>query len=82
MTTNETPEARMLRTHRIALGYSQQYVADAVGIQLRQYQRLEYDEVCIAKMHIETGLKICRLLGIDPYELVFKGGPVLFTEER
>ena len=82
MMTIVTPEARMLRIRRIALGYSQQYVADVVGIQLRQYQRLEYDEISIGRIHMKTGLKICRLLGIDPYELVFKGGPVLVTEEQ
>lgn len=81
MKTQETPEARLLKSRRLALGYSQQYVAEAVGIQLRQYQRLEYGEILMSRMYMRTGLRICRVLQIDPYELVFAGEPVLYIYE-
>ena len=64
-------EANILREQRIFLEMTQQEVANEVGINLQQYQRYEYGDRDLRKMPMELGLKICYLLEIDPYELVF-----------
>ena len=64
-------EANILREQRIFLEMTQQEVADEVGINLQQYQRYEYGDRDLRRMPLELGLKICCLLEIDPYELVF-----------
>ena len=64
-------EANILREQRLFLEMTQQEVADEVGISLQQYQRYEYGDRDLRKMPMELGLKICYLLEIDPYELIF-----------
>lgn len=51
-------------------GYSQQMVSEMTGIDLRQYQRLEYGERDIRRASMRTGLSICKALDIDPFQLV------------
>ena len=51
-------------------GYSQQMVAEMTGIDLRQYQRLEHGERDIGRASMKTGLSICEVLEIDPFQLV------------
>ena len=64
-------EANILREQRRFLEMTQQEVAGEVGISLQQYQRYEYGDRDLRKMPMELGLKICYLLEIDPYELIF-----------
>ena len=64
-------EANILREQRLFLEMTQQEVADELGISLQQYQRYEYGDRDLRKMPMELGLKICYLLEIDPYELIF-----------
>ena len=65
-------EANILREQRMFLGMTQQFVADELQITLQQYQRYEYGEREIRKMSMEMGLKLCYLLELDPFELVFR----------
>ena len=65
-------EANILREQRVFLGMTQQYVADELRISLQHYQRYEYGEREIRKMSMEMGLKLCYLLELDPFELVFR----------
>ena len=64
-------EANILREQRLFLEMTQQEVADELGVSLQQYQRYEYGDRDLRKMPLELGLKICYLLEIDPYELIF-----------
>ena len=64
-------EANILREQRMFLGMTQQFVADELQITLQQYQRYEYGEREIRKMSMVLGLRMCLLLELDPFELVF-----------
>ncbi len=60
----------MLRSARKKIGLSQLQLATELEVQVRQYQRLEYGEQPFSSVNIRLGLKICRILQIDPYDLV------------
>ena len=62
---------QMLRKRRKALGLTQEQVALELGMSIHQYQRYEYGEHKLAGCPMRVGLRICTLLGIDPYEAVF-----------
>ena len=49
-------------------------VADAIGIPVRSYQRLEHGVQPIEDTSLRTGLILCAILDIDPYEMVFGTG--------
>lgn len=57
----------ILYYRRKQLGMTQQQVADAAHIQLRQYQRLEKGERTMAAASMRIGLSICYVLKLDPY---------------
>ena len=66
-------EARIIREARLKMGYSQQQLANLVGISVQAYQRLEYGERDIRNVSMRIGLAICAYLWIDPILLVFGG---------
>ena len=57
----------ILYKRREELGMTQQQVADAAKIQLRQYQRLESGERTMAGASLRIALAICHVLRLDPY---------------
>lgn len=59
-----------LSAQRRAMGLSQQMVATAAGIDLRQYQRLESGERSMCSASLRIGLAICDVLGLDPHRFV------------
>ena len=63
-------EANIVREQREFLELTQQEVADELEINIQSYQRYEYGEQKIGKMAFDLGLKLCRILELDPYELV------------
>ena len=67
----QTREGRMLRERRLELGLSQLEIAIECGMNIQQYQRYEYGVRSLAKIRMETGLKICAVLELDPYDLLF-----------
>ena len=69
----KTREAKILKDARLRIGYSQQEVANVIGVHIKQYQRLEYGERDIRNCSMKTGLAVCAVLGIDPFDLVFGG---------
>ena len=71
MKRTETREMKILRSARKKSGLSQQQLATELDIQVRQYQRLEYGERPFSSVNIQVGLKLCLILQIDPYDLVF-----------
>ncbi len=70
---DENREAKMIREARLNLGYSQQHVANLVGISIQAYQRFEYGKRDIRNASLKVGLAICACLWIDPLSLVFGG---------
>lgn len=73
MNTKYQRQVEIIRSARIAMGYSQQHVATIIGVHVRQYQRIEYGERDIRYASMKLGLSICAVLGIDPLVLVFGG---------
>ena len=71
MNRHPTREAEMIRKARYRMGYSQQQVANMLGIQIRQYQRFEYGETDICKIQLKPGLILCAILEINPICLIF-----------
>ena len=61
-----------LRKLRKAKGYTQQALADSIGINLRQIQKIESGEIDIENITLRNGLKLATALGIDPYTLIAK----------
>lgn len=63
-------DSSILSRRRKQLGMTQQQVADAAHIQLRQYQRLESGERTMASASMRIGVSICRALKLDPNRFV------------
>ncbi len=64
------PDHRYLFYQRKALGMSQQAVADAAKINIRQYQRLEKGERSMSSTSLRIGLAVCDVLKLDPHRFV------------
>lgn len=62
---------KKIKERRLQLGLTQMEVADAAGISMRCVQSLEYGDRSILLMRFENGLKICAVLEMDPYDLLF-----------
>ena len=60
----------ILQNQRKFLGLTQQQVADAAHIQLRQYQRLESGERSMLAASMRIGLSICAALKLDPFRFI------------
>lgn len=56
----------ILLRRREEFGLTQQQVADAAGILLRQYQKLESGERSMQGASMRIGLSVCRALQLDP----------------
>lgn len=65
-----TREGQMLRDRRIELDLTQGEVAKEAGIDLRHYQQFEYGVRRFTHCHMETALRICEVLELDPYEFI------------
>lgn len=64
-------DCHILKNRRIELGMTQQQVADAAHIQVRQYQRLETGERSMSGASMRIGLSICSVLKLDPFRFYF-----------
>jgi transcriptional regulator with XRE-family HTH domain len=82
MNKNITREHEIIRQARISLGFSQQRTATLIGIQIRQYQRLEYGESDVQKLGMRAGLSLCIVLELDPYDLIFGAHPEIVEDLR
>ena len=72
MAKNIGREAMILKKRRKELGLTQTEVADAIGIQLQQYQMFEYGTRKVSTSSMILGLRLCAALELDPYEMVFE----------
>lgn len=66
-------EGSVLLQRRKEMKMTQQQVADAAGIQLRQYQRVESGERSFSGGSARIMLSICEALKLDPYLFFGKG---------
>lgn len=66
-------EGNILRERRLELGLTQMEVALELHMSLHQYQRFEYGETLVSRSRMSIGLRICAVLELDPYEVVFGG---------
>lgn len=62
-------DGQILRSRREQLGLSVQQVADMAGLKFSQYQRLESGERFFTGCSMKTGLAVCAVLLLDPYDL-------------
>ena len=62
--------SRILR-QREKCRLTQLEVSDRSGVQFGVYQRYEYGIHSLGHARMKTGLAICALLGLDPYEFAF-----------
>lgn len=65
------PAHAPLMYRRKEFGMTQQQVADAAGITLRQYQKLESGERNMSSASMRIGLSVCHVLKLDPYRFVY-----------
>ncbi len=65
-------EALILRNRRKELDMTQSEVADQIGVQLQQYQLFEYGKRKVSSSSMILGLRLCAVLELEPYELVFE----------
>lgn len=65
-------EALILKNRRKELGLTKGEVADQIGIQLQQYQLFEYGKRKVSSSSMILGLRLCAVLELEPYELVFE----------
>lgn len=72
MAKNIGREAMILKKRRKELGLTQTEVADAIGIQMQQYQMFEYGTRKVSTSSMILGLRLCAALELKPYELVFE----------
>ena len=67
--TSIYPTHGILYKQREALGLTQQAVADAAKINIRQYQRYESGERSLDSASFRIGVGICRALKINPFDI-------------
>ena len=72
MAKNIGREALILKMRRKDLGLTQTDVADAIGVQLQQYQMFEYGTRKVSTSSKILGVRLCAALELEPYELVFE----------
>lgn len=65
-------ESLILKKRRKELNMTQSDVADAIGVQVQQYQLFEYGTRKVSTSSMILGLRLCAVLELDPYELVFE----------
>ena len=72
MTKNIGREALILKKRRKELGLTQTEIAEAISVQLQQYQMFEYGTRKVSTSSMILGLRLCAVLELEPYELVFE----------
>ncbi|MCR4623035.1 MAG: helix-turn-helix domain-containing protein [Clostridiales bacterium] len=63
-------EGQVIRDRRLELGLTQEQVASELNMNLRAYQRYENDDFKLSNSRMKTGLRLCTVLNLDPYEIV------------
>ena len=66
---------QILRERRLELGLTQEEVALELHMSIHQYQRYEYGEHQLSNCPMRVWLRICAVLELDPYEIIFESEP-------
>ena len=66
---------QILRERRLELGLTQEEVALELHMSIHQYQRYEYGEHQLSNCPMKVGHRICAVLELDPYEIIFESEP-------
>ena len=66
---------QILRERRLELGLTQEEVALELHMSIHQYQRYEDGEHQLSNCPMKVGLRICAVLELDPYEIIFENEP-------
>ena len=66
---------QILRERRLELGLTQEDAALELHMSTHQYQRYEYGEHQLSNCPMKVGLRICAVLELDPYEIIFESEP-------
>lgn len=66
---------QILRERRLELGLTQEEVALELHMSIHQYQRYEYGEHQLSNCPMKVGPRICAVLELDPYEIIFESEP-------
>ncbi|MCR4621799.1 MAG: helix-turn-helix domain-containing protein [Clostridiales bacterium] len=64
-------EGDIIRDRRLEMGLSQAQVASILGMTLHHYQMFEYGKLSISNSRMRNGLRVCAVLRLDPYQIVF-----------
>ena len=64
-----------MHERRLELGLAQEEVALELHMSIHQYQRYEYGEHQLSNCPMKVGLRICAVLELDPYEIIFESEP-------
>ena len=72
----------ILREQRKLYGWSQEEVANRAGTSFRHYQDLEKGRNDFCNCGFRLGLKICAVLSLNPYYVVFQDLDEIFENER
>ena len=64
-------EGRIVRNRRLELGFTQEEVAQSLGMSIHQYQRYEYGGSTLSNARMKIGLRICAVLRLEPFDVVF-----------
>ena len=75
-------DGHVLLQRRKELKMTQQQVAEAAGIQLRQYQRVESGERTFSASSARIMLSVCEVLKLDPYLFFGKGNEDIEDEHN
>lgn len=59
-----------LRNLRLARGLTQKALADVVGMNISQIQKLESGTIRLENITFKNGLALADALGVDPHELI------------
>ena len=70
MTEEYQESAVIIREARQRQNLSQMEVAELAGINLGQYQRLEYGMRDLSACSMKVGIAVCYVLHLDPFQLV------------
>lgn len=68
--SDENRVGKLLRNRRKELGMTQEEVALDAGICIFQYQRYEYGIRDLRNCPLRIGLRVCKVLGLDPYDIL------------
>ena len=72
ITVSQQDTGKILRKAREMQGMSQMEVTTLAGINLGQYQRLEYGIRDFSACSMKVGISICYVLNLDPFLLVLQ----------